>query len=61
MNQSNTQTSLTTVVMQHAEVVNPRVYNLRPCPKCGETLYGMPGGRDAHCVCCGYKDPCCGD
>lgn len=36
--------------------------NRRECPSCGEwTLKGMPGGRDAHCENCGYKDPCCYD
>jgi predicted RNA-binding Zn-ribbon protein involved in translation (DUF1610 family) len=37
-------------------------YDLRECPECGMmTLKGMPGGRDATCVNCGYKDPCCYD
>ena len=36
--------------------------NLRECPECGfPTIYGMPGGRDATCTNCGYKDPCCYD
>jgi len=36
--------------------------NLRECPECGfPTIYGMPGGRDATCKNCGYKDPCCYD
>lgn len=29
------------------------------CPKCGEVIGAMPGGRDATCKICGYKDPCC--
>ncbi|MDP4010791.1 MAG: hypothetical protein Q8P72_01015 [Candidatus Roizmanbacteria bacterium] len=34
----------------------------RPCPECGmNTIKGMPGGRDATCKNCGYKDPCCYD
>jgi hypothetical protein len=34
----------------------------RACPSCGLlTLVGMPGGRDAICKNCGFKDPCCGD
>ena len=42
--------------------VEPHEYNLRPCPECGlETIKGMPGGRDATCANCGYKDPCCYD
>ncbi len=40
---------------------NPRVYNLRSCPLCGQTIFGMPGGRDAQCEQCGFKDPCCSD
>lgn len=36
--------------------------NLRECPECGlVTLKGMPGGKDAICDNCGYKDPCCYD
>jgi uncharacterized paraquat-inducible protein A len=36
--------------------------NLRKCPECGmETIMGMPGGKDATCKNCGYKDPCCYD
>jgi hypothetical protein len=38
-----------------------RMWNGRHCPQCGIVTYGMPGGRDAHCINCGYKDPCCGD
>jgi len=34
----------------------------RNCPECGlKTIKGMPGGRDATCTNCGYKDPCCYD
>ena len=34
----------------------------RECPMCGlTTIKGMPGGRDATCTNCGYKDPCCYD
>lgn len=34
----------------------------RECPMCGlSTIHGMPGGRDATCLNCGYKDPCCYD
>lgn len=34
----------------------------RECPECGfTTIKGMPGGRDATCTNCGYKDPCCYD
>ncbi|CAN5206103.1 hypothetical protein BH09PAT2_BH09PAT2_08840 [soil metagenome] len=34
----------------------------RECPSCGlTTIHGMPGGRDATCLNCGYKDPCCYD
>ncbi len=34
----------------------------RNCPECGQkTIKGMPGGRDATCTNCGYKDPCCYD
>lgn len=40
---------------------NPHLYNPRQCPSCGENIYGMPGGRDAHCHRCGFKDPCCSD
>jgi predicted RNA-binding Zn-ribbon protein involved in translation (DUF1610 family) len=37
-------------------------YYLRECPECGmNTIKGMPGGRDATCTNCGYKDPCCYD
>ncbi len=36
--------------------------NLRECPSCQkQTLSGMPGGKDAICENCGYKDPCCYD
>ena len=36
--------------------------NVRKCPECEMmTLKGMPGGRDATCKNCGYKDPCCYD
>ncbi len=36
--------------------------NVRECPECGfTTIKGMPGGRDATCTNCGYKDPCCYD
>lgn len=36
--------------------------NERACPMCNMmTLKGMPGGRDATCINCGYKDPCCYD
>ena len=36
--------------------------NERICPMCSLlTLKGMPGGRDATCTNCGYKDPCCYD
>lgn len=38
-----------------------RHYNERMCPFCGEHIFGMPGGRDAFCSVCGYKDPCCSD
>lgn len=38
-----------------------RQWNARLCPSCGCDLYGMPGGKDAHCENCGYKDPCCSD
>ncbi len=35
---------------------------IRECPECGyTTIKGMPGGRDAICTNCGYKDPCCYD
>ena len=35
---------------------------IRECPECGfATIKGMPGGRDATCGNCGYKDPCCYD
>lgn len=31
--------------------------NQRECPSCQEiTLSGMPGGKDAICKNCGYKD-----
>lgn len=42
-------------------IYNPRVYNIRPCPYCETEMYGMPGGRDAVCNNCGFKEPCCGD
>jgi predicted RNA-binding Zn-ribbon protein involved in translation (DUF1610 family) len=46
----------------HADAIGTdRAYALRPCPACGTTIFGMPGGRDAHCPTCGYKDPCCSD
>lgn len=36
--------------------------NERNCPECGlPSIFGMPGGRDAVCKNCGYKDPCCYD
>jgi len=36
--------------------------NVRQCPECGmKSLKGMPGGMDATCKNCGYKDPCCYD
>jgi DNA-directed RNA polymerase subunit RPC12/RpoP len=36
--------------------------NERSCPECGlQSIFGMPGGRDAVCKNCGYKDPCCYD
>lgn len=35
---------------------------IRPCPSCNEmSIKEMPGGRDAVCKFCGYKDPCCYD
>ena len=35
---------------------------VRPCPSCNEmSIKEMPGGRDATCKNCGYKDPCCYD
>lgn len=36
-------------------------YNSRLCHSCGASIFGMPGGMDAHCPICGYKDPCCSD
>jgi hypothetical protein len=48
--------------VQSSHSDNPkRIYNIRPCPQCSHAMYGMPGGHDAHCANCGYKDPCCGD
>ena len=36
--------------------------SVRKCPECGmKSIKGMPGGRDATCKNCGYKDPCCYD
>lgn len=36
--------------------------NKRECPECGMmSIRGMPGGREATCKNCGYKDPCCYD
>lgn len=29
------------------------------CPLCKKEIGIMPGGRDAVCHNCGYKDPCC--
>jgi ribosomal protein S27AE len=41
---------------------NSKNDNVRECPECGfTTIKGMPGGRDATCGNCGYKDPCCYD
>jgi hypothetical protein len=35
---------------------------IRQCPQCEHmTIKEMPGGRDAVCKNCGYKDPCCYD
>lgn len=31
----------------------------QPCPNCGEVIGALPGGRDATCKNCGFKDPCC--
>lgn len=45
----------------HTRESSPRLYNKRKCPQCGGILFGMPGGRDAHCNQCGFKDPCCSD
>lgn len=44
-----------------AQDMSARFYNMRSCPGCNGTIFGMPGGRDAHCHNCGYKDPCCSD
>jgi hypothetical protein len=34
--------------------------DVRPCPACNfPNIKGMPGGRDAVCKNCGFKDPCC--
>jgi len=42
--------------------LDPKDSSLRECPECGlDTIKGMPGGRDATCENCGYKDPCCYD
>lgn len=41
--------------------LNPRIYFVRKCPACQTEIFGMPGGADAYCHNCGYKDPCCGD
>lgn len=49
------------VQSEASNLLHPRRYNPRPCPQCGETMFGMPGGRDAHCSACGFKDPCCSD
>lgn len=37
------------------------VQNLRTqsCPVCLEEMGDMPGSRDAVCINCGFKDPCC--
>jgi len=49
-----------TKIMLRTQDIND--INLRECPECGfPTIYGMPGGRDATCKNCGYKDPCCYD
>lgn len=32
---------------------------LQECPRCKEIIGAMPGGRDAMCYNCGFKDPCC--
>lgn len=29
------------------------------CPICETPMGDMPGSRDAYCLCCGFKDPCC--
>lgn len=34
-------------------------FPLQDCPKCNETIGAFPEGRDATCVNCGFKDPCC--
>lgn len=47
------------VAQESTLVISSRVHNIRPCPNCETDMYGMPGGRDAHCANCGYKDPCC--
>lgn len=43
------------------ELVDSR-QNIHRCPSCRMfSLKGMPGGRDAICKNCGFKEPCCGD
>lgn len=32
---------------------------LIPCPLCGKDFSAIPGTRDAFCLNCGYKEPCC--
>ncbi len=45
-----------------SDELQSRKDNIRECPECGfTTIKGMPGGRDATCTNCGYKDPCCYD
>ncbi|MBP7832380.1 MAG: hypothetical protein KA035_01270 [Candidatus Levybacteria bacterium] len=38
-----------------SDVGLPRQY----CPVCETVIGAFPGGRDATCKNCGFKDPCC--
>lgn len=31
----------------------------QPCPRCGELIGNINGTKEAICLNCGFKDPCC--
>lgn len=51
--------------MQHQKQQLPSKNKLREdlrtqlCPVCKMPMGDMPGSRDAYCLNCGFKDPCC--
>jgi len=41
------------------EIIESKSSEKRPCPVCGFLIGVVAGSKDAICINCGFKDPCC--